>query len=73
MGEESGDIGMTLVESMSARLHRADCFHILRRGVKAIYKVVFPEATEQQVREYIQAKKLAGRCCGSCLAWAVIP
>ena len=62
---------MTLIDSMSGTLHLASCFHILRRGVKAIYKVVFPEASEQQVREYIQAKKLAARCCGSCLAWAV--
>ena len=62
---------MTLIESMSARLHTTDCFHITRRGVSAVYKTVFPEASEQQVREYIAAKKLAARCCGSCLAWAV--
>ena len=61
---------MTLIDSMSGTLHVWTCFHIVRRK-SAVYKVVFPEASEQQVREYIQAKKLAARCCGSCLAWAV--
>lgn len=61
---------MTIVESMSARLHVTSCFHVTKHP-KTVYKIVFPEATEQQVREYIQTKKLADRCCGSCLAWAV--
>ena len=55
---------MTIVESMSARLHVTSCFHVTKHP-KTVYKIVFPEASEQQVREYIV------RCCGSCLAWAV--
>ena len=61
---------MTLIESMSARVHVSQCFHIQRRPA-AVYKVLYQDAGEQQVREYIAAKKRADRCCGSCLAWAV--
>ena len=63
---------MILIESMSARIHVTQCFHIQRRP-KAVYKVLYREAGEQQIREYIQVKKKAAQCCGSCLAWAVLP
>lgn len=60
----------SLIESMSAKVHDAACFHI-KRHPKTVYKVLYREAGEQQIREYIQAKKKAAQCCGSCLAWAV--
>lgn len=61
---------MTLIESMSSRIHVTQCFHIQRRPA-TVYKVLYRDAGEQQIREYIQAKKLAFRVCGSCLSWAV--
>ena len=62
---------MTLVESFSARIHDAGCFHIVRRGKQSVYKVLFPESTREQVREYIEVKKRQAQVCGSCLVWAV--
>lgn len=61
---------LTLVESMSDRVHATSCFHIVRRP-GAVYKVLFPEATREQAREYIEVKNIGARCCGSCLSWAV--
>ena len=61
---------MTLVESMSARVHTTDCFHI-QRHPGTIYKRVLPSGTREEVREFIKVRSLASRCCGSCLAWAV--
>lgn len=58
---------MTLVEGYGTKIHDLSCFH-LKGGTRGIYKGLFPNATEQQAREFIIARKLVQRCCGSCLA-----